>query len=98
MWGRIATFAINRRPYKVPLFCPTCGTEHRVKTYHIAIGSDGIAYVSTTIWEAMQRYNGTGGFELAEETRGKPPTQLIGMASRNGHAPDVARLEEFLNG
>lgn len=92
--GRIGTFAINSRPYPVPLVCGTCGTSHPVKTYHIPVDSDGFAYVSAEIWEAMQTYNEFAGFELASETRGKPPAQIIGLgAPGSTGAADVLQLE-----
>lgn len=90
--GRIATFAINGRPYPVPLFCPTCGTTHAVKTYHIAVDRDGVAYVSAEIWAVMQKYNEFAGFELASETRGKPPAQIIGLGADSAPV-DVYKLE-----
>ena len=92
--GRLCTFAIPGRPLLEPTFCGRCGTEHRVKTYHVEVDSEGFAYVSTTIWQVMREYGETAGFVLANETRGKPPTQHIGGLGLVAVAPAPLRLEE----
>jgi hypothetical protein len=73
------TFALNARPYRVPILCPACGTSHRVKTYHIAVDADGFAFISHEIWEQMKKHNQFAGFELANEVE-RPPAQIIGTA------------------
>lgn len=77
--GRTAILALKGRPYREPWHCPTCGILHATKTYHIKVDSDGFAYVSGDIWKRMVESGATGGFELANATRGKPPTQMIGV-------------------
>lgn len=98
-WGRSCTFELRSRPYPSPIFCGRCGREHTVKTYHVQVDSEGIAYVSVEIWQMMQKHNELGGFELADETRGKPPTQMVGLGEPtplNGRG--VIRLEDLRGG
>lgn len=73
------TLEHNKRPYAVPLLCPVCRTLHRVKTYHIAVDSEGFAFVSHEVWQMMKKYN-TSGFQVANEVAA-PPAQRIDLGT-----------------
>lgn len=75
------TFAHNKRPYRVPYLCPLCGTSHKVKTYHVAVDSDGFAFVSVEVWNMMRRH-GAHGFSLSNEVA-NPPAQVVGTAPQH---------------
>ena len=82
----VFTFEHNKRPIQTwsdalkrhvptPMFCPSCQRFHKVKTYHIAVDSEGFALVSIEVW-AMMKQNGTAGFQLANEVAAPPPQIL----------------------
>lgn len=95
----IATFEHQNRPYgkfnrklkkfeATPLMCYMCGKAHAVKTYHVAVDSNGFAIVAMNIWKLMQKHN-TAGFELSN-TVAEPPDQAIGLAP--GPKPVIIEL------
>lgn len=77
------TFAHNKRPYRFPLLCGTCGKAHLVKTYHVQVDADGFAIVSGEVWEQMKRHN-TAGFQVSNEVT-NPPALIVGL--QPGYTP-----------
>jgi hypothetical protein len=59
------------RRYRYPFACPTCGTVHIQKTYHLNLDNGGFTIVSPEVLARLKEV-GLAGLEIMNEVE-KPP-------------------------